>query len=199
MFRNHMSTYDVGDVMHIVVPVDVTNSSALEKRACHVLDDHSHSHPAHVANSCTWYNLWVDSDYVHQNMAITLTLVQHDTDEELWLKCLETCEEHAPVQQGGPLMLFLILQRVQDRSEQTLDVLKMRAAQLDISKLKGEDVEQAARLIKSTHRVLKSSSTDSRSYVPRDFVKTVMFVLQAQCTNIDAENANLRRKICKRK
>ena len=75
-------------------------------------------------------------------------------------------------------MLFLILQRIQDRSEQTLDVLKIRVAQLDISKLKGEDVEQAARLIKSTHRVLKSSSADSRSYVPRDFVKTVMFVLQ---------------------
>ena len=96
--------------MHIVVPVDVTNSSALEKRACHVLDDCSHLHPAHVANSCTWCNLWVDSDYVHQNMAITLTLVQHNTDEELWLKCLETYEECAPVQQGGPLMLFLILQ-----------------------------------------------------------------------------------------
>ena len=50
MFCNHMSTYDVGGIMHIVVPVDVTNSSALEKRACHVLDDHSHLHPVHVAN-----------------------------------------------------------------------------------------------------------------------------------------------------
>ena len=39
MFRNHMSACDIGDVMHIVVPLDVTNSSALEKRACHVLDD----------------------------------------------------------------------------------------------------------------------------------------------------------------
>ena len=39
MFRNHMSAHDIGDVMHIVVPLDVTNSSALEKRACHVLDD----------------------------------------------------------------------------------------------------------------------------------------------------------------
>ena len=54
MFRNHMSTYDIGDVMHIVVPVDVNNSSALEKRAYHVLDDYSHLHPVHVANSCTW-------------------------------------------------------------------------------------------------------------------------------------------------
>ena len=131
-----------------------------------------------VTQACVWCNLWVDSDNVHQNMAITLMLIQHHTKEELWLKCLETCEEHSPVQQGGPLMLFLILQRVQDRSEQTLDVLKTRVAQLDISKLKGEDVEQAVRLIKSMHRVLKSSSTDSRSYVPRDFVKTVMFVLQ---------------------
>ena len=36
----------------------------------------------------------------YQNMAITLTLVQHNTKEELWLKCLETCEECSPVQQG---------------------------------------------------------------------------------------------------
>ena len=70
-------------------------------------------------------------------------------------------------------MLFLVLQRIQDRSEQTLDALKMRVAQLDISKLKGEDVEQAVCLVKSTCRVLKSSSADSRSCVPRDFVKTV--------------------------
>ena len=75
-------------------------------------------------------------------------------------------------------MLFLVLQRIQDRSEQTLDVLKILAAQLDISELKGEDVEQAVRLIKSTCRVLKSSSADSRSCAPRDFVKTVMFALQ---------------------
>ena len=44
--------------------------------------------------------------------------------------------------------------------EQTLDVLKMRAAQLDISKLKGEDVEQAVRLIKSACRVLKMQFRD---------------------------------------
>ena len=75
-----------------------------------------------------------------------------NTDEELWLKCLETCEEHAPVQQGGPLVLVLILQRIQDRSEQTLDVLKTRVAQLDISELKGEDVEQTVRLVKSACR-----------------------------------------------
>ena len=79
------------------------------------------------------------------------------------MKCLETHDEHAPVQQGGPLMLHLILQRIQDRSEQTLDVLKIRVAQLDISKLKGEDVEQAVRLIKSTYRVLKSLASISSS------------------------------------
>ena len=39
-------------------------------------------------------------------------------------------------------MLFLVLQRIQDRSEQTLDARETRAAQLDISKFKGEDVEQ---------------------------------------------------------
>ena len=41
---------------------------------------------------------------------------------------------------------------IQDRSEQTLDVLKTRVAQLDVSELKGEDVEQAVRLVKSACR-----------------------------------------------
>ena len=186
MIRNHLTSYDIGDVMTIVAPVNVQTSSKLERRCFNVFDDYNHLHPVHVANSNTWYHLWAGPTYIRENMALTLSLIQHNTDEELWLKCLEKYEDFEPSQQGGPLMLILVLQRIQDRSEQTLDFLKKRVSNLNISKLKGEDVEQAVRLIKSTYKVLKCSSTEHRSYVPRDFTKVAFCVLQT--TTVDEFN-----------
>ena len=75
-------------------------------------------------------------------------------------------------------MLCLILRRIQDHSEQALEYLKRQVTQLKLSKLEGEDVEKAIRLLKSTLRALKNASTEDRSYVPLDFVKTIYKVLQ---------------------
>ena len=72
-------------------------------------------------------------------------------------------------------MAFLILQRIQNGSEQASDLLKGQITKLEISKIQGEDVEQVVSLIESTHRVLKCSSTKSRACVPQDFSKTVHF------------------------
>ena len=44
--------------------------------------------------------------------------------------------------------------------------------------MQGEDVEHAIRSIKSTCRVLKCSSTQTRSCVPLDFTKTVLKMFQ---------------------
>ena len=59
-----------------------------------------------------------------------------------------------------------------------LDHLKGEVARIDLSAHQGEDVEYAIRLIKSTYRVLKCSSTQTRSYVPLDFTKTVLKIFQ---------------------
>ena len=57
-------------------------------------------------------------------------------------------DEYVPVQQGGPLMLCLILHRIQNYSEQALSVLVMQLSSLRLSKIEGEDVEYAVRLIR---------------------------------------------------
>ena len=59
-------------------------------------------------------------------------------------------------------MWIIALHRIQDRSEQALDHLKGEVARIDLSAYQGEDVEYAIRLIKSTYRVLKCSSTQTR-------------------------------------
>ena len=111
-------------------------------------------------------------------MALTYTFFQNNTKDELWSKCLELYKEYNPIQQGGPLMAFLLLQRIQDSSKQALELLRNQVKALNISKLPGEDVEQAVSLVKSTYCVLQSSSAQTWSYLPTDFSKTVFRVFQ---------------------
>ena len=55
----------------IVVPIDVRNSPQLEPVAHDLFRDYSTLHPDVVANSCSWYNLWVTESYVKENMVYT--------------------------------------------------------------------------------------------------------------------------------
>ena len=175
---NHMVQYDIADCMYVVIPVDVMRSVTIEKTQYTVFEDYPRLHECHVANSCTWYNRWVTDEYVHENMVLTLNLLQNNTDESLWNKCYERYEEFEPMQQGGPLMAFLILKLIQDSSEKALEHLKAQLETLKISSIPGEDVEVAVSLIKATHRVLKCASSKTKSYVPSDFSRTVFVVFQ---------------------
>ena len=175
--KAHMISYDIVDVMTIVIPVDVRNEATLEKTSYDVFEDFSKLHAVHVANSNVWYNTWVSDSYVHDNMVLTLLFLQHNTDEGLWSRCWERYEEYSPVEQGGPLMAYLLLQSIQDSSDQALEHLTTQLKKLNVSKLPGEDIEQAVLLIKSTYRVLRSSSTGSRTYVPGEFIQMVYTIL----------------------
>ena len=178
MLRFHLGQCDIIDVMSIVLPVDVNQTSLLDEEYFDLLQDYQRLHPEIVANSCAWYNMWTADSYIRENMALTFMLLQNNTEGDLWSKCMELYEDYSPVQQGGPLMLCLISRRIQDHSEQALEYLKRQVAQLKLSKLEGEDVEQAIRLLESTLRALKNASTEDRSCVPLDFVKTIYRVLQ---------------------
>ena len=110
-------------------------------------------------------------------------MLQKNTEEGLWSKCLEDYEEFHPIQRGGPLMLFLILKRIQDTSESAFDAFKKQVRKLNISKIKGEDVDVAVSLIKSTYKILTGASTPERSYVPDDFNHTIDQTLANHSTN----------------
>ena len=171
--KAHMVSFDIIDVMTVVVPIDVSKEPTLEQSTYDIFEDLTKLRSVHVANSNVWYNTWVTDDYVHDNMVLTLLFLQHNTDESLWARCWERYEEYTAVEQGGPLMLYLLLRAIQDSSDQALEHLTTQLKNLNISKLPGEDIEQAVLLIKSTYRVLKSSSTSTRTYVPAEFIQLV--------------------------
>ena len=49
---------------------------------------------------------------------------------------------------------------------------------MKLSELEGEDVDVAISLLRSTYSALESASTPSRNYIPDDFPRTIMQVLQ---------------------
>ena len=159
--KSHMLLHDIYDVMCIVIPVDVLKTSTIETTKFDLFDNYNKLHIAHVTNSNVWYNTWIQEPYIRENMTLTYQCVQSNCDEALFLRCREQYDEFEPVQQGGPLLLLLVLKAIQDSLNQALEYLISQLKIFKISKLPGEDIEQAVTLIKSTYRVLKSSSTNN--------------------------------------
>ena len=69
MLPRQVSGYDIYDV--IVVPVNVRDQADLEREKCDLFDDH----PMHMANNCAWYNHWVTSQHISENMGLTFTFL----------------------------------------------------------------------------------------------------------------------------
>jgi len=191
--REHLFDFDMIDVFEIVLPKHVSRTPDLHDDRFDLFVDYAKLTSDIVANSCAWYNLWVNETYIRENMTYTLTLLKNNTEDSLWAKCLEDYDEFAFDQRGGPLMLFLILRRIRNHSETAIEHLKLKIKHLKISEIPGEDVDIAVSLIKSTYLVLQSCSTPDRNQVPDDFASTVLKVFQT--SSVPEFNACFKRKL----
>ena len=72
-------------------------------------------------------------------MKYSVDFLKNNTSDKLYLKCLETYDHFHPSQRGGPLMLYLILKKIQDNSESSLENLKDKVSGFKLSSLPGED------------------------------------------------------------
>ena len=91
--KAHLITHDVYEVCRIVVPLAVRQVDTLEEEIFDLFEDYHQLHAVLVANSNTWYNRWVENDYIRENMALIYTFLQHNTEESLWNRCLDLYEE----------------------------------------------------------------------------------------------------------
>lgn len=181
--REHMRLYDVFDVFMIVVPQDVANGADLVRHANgqYALDlfhNYARITTPMVANSNAWYTHWISDTFVHENLMYSLKALKSNTEPSLWNKCLEIYDEYPRHCQGGPLMLSILLTRIQNVSESAIANHLEKVSRLKISKLEGENVDEAISLIKTAHSILISASTPDQNFVPDDFPKTVLKVLQ---------------------
>lgn len=187
ILHNHMISYDIAETCIIVVPTDVERSPNLNNVTFDLFVDYPRLQDHMVANSCAYYNMWAADAFIGENMSLVLKLLQNNTDDHLWTKCLEKYEEFHPVQQGGALMLYLILRKIQDVSETAIQHLRTQLENMDISKVPGENVDIAVSLVKATNKTLLSASTSSHSFIPDDFPNTILKVFQT--TSVSDFNA----------
>lgn len=178
MIRQHCYTHDTNAVFTIVLPVSLQQTSKIRPQTFDLFRDYTNLHPTMIANSNAWYNTWVHSKSVRENLSLTFEMLQNNTEPGLWSKAFEDHEEFAPIQQGGPLVLYFILKRIMDVSEASIQYLQKRIKHLKLTDLNGENVDEAVSLIKSTVYALKQCSTDVRNYVPDDLRETVLKVFQ---------------------
>ena len=196
MLKAHVQNHDISDVFTIVIPNDLHQTGDLRQsadgspEAYDLFDDFSRIHVSMVTASNAWYHYWINEPYVKENMSYSYMMLQKNTDENLWQKCLEDYEEYHPIQRGGPLMLYLILRRIQDTSEAAMEALKTQIKKLKITSIQGENVDDAVSLIKSTYKILTGASTSDRSYIPDDFNHTVLKVFQT--TSVREFNLNFK-------
>ena len=178
VLKSHLIDYDMVDVFNIVVPVDVTRTDELESETYDLFLDYPRLHEDIVACSNLWFYNWLHESYIGENMNLSFTLLRNNTDDSTWLKCFEDYNDYPPAQQGGPLMLFLILKRIQNVSETALEHLKTKLKNFKIRDLPGEDVDVAVSLVKSTFSALEAASTPEHTYIPSDFSCNVFMLFQ---------------------
>lgn len=83
-------------------------------------------------------------------------------------------------------MFYFALRRIQNGSESAIENLKTRLKKMKISKIPGENVEEAISFIKSAYQVLVSASSETRNYIPDDLPKTILKIFQT--TSVKAFN-----------
>ena len=139
--------------------------------------------PDEVALSQLWLHYWAghdaDDTSFQDDQWVTMKYIENNTETELFNKCLEHLKEFPANAHGGPLLLALIQEQIQNSSEPAMKNLLSLVSTLKISKYPGEDVSKYVTVIRAVHSILLSASEASNLHFDQDnFVQTVVERLQ---------------------
>ena len=176
--EEHMFSCDMLDVCEIVIPRNPSRSPDLDTLRFDLLNDYPKLTVDLVANSNAWCNTWVKDSHIEENVNWVFKLLCNNAEQTLWDKCLGEHNEFTPAEQGGPLMLCLILRRIQNVSDTAITQSKAELAKAKLSDIEGEDVDTLVTNVRSLLKTLKATSSDTQDSVGHDFPKTVLLVLQ---------------------
>lgn len=186
MIKRHLRLYDIIDVFTVVFPLDKENgfdlSSEIRNTTMHAIDDASRLSVDLVAISCMWWNCCVDPEkcpWVRENMTISYSLLENNTDPSLWRKCIVEYDEYPISCQGGPLMFSIINRHMMNTSEQAIIRVRDTLKTLRIKDLPNEDVDVAVSHIKTVHSLLEANSSDEMNFVPTDLPEQVLTILSS--------------------
>jgi hypothetical protein len=139
--------FDLHDVMTIVLydpsdPYTVTTSN--------LYNEYMNLTSKQVALSNQWYNTYPDhptNPWFRDNLVYLLDQLSSNCEPSFLQQCLDLYEGFEPVQQGGPLLYWIIQHQLMSTSRLAVDRLTHQITNLKISNIPGENVDTAIALI----------------------------------------------------
>lgn len=178
--RSHHATFDMTDVFTVLIldPVDPTNLL----RTVDLYKDYGNVTEKEVAKSNCFYATRVVGDNAKlfsQNLQLTHKHLVNNTDPELVTKVNETYSEYPPAERGGPLFFKIMMDKLQNNSEDAATYLISVVKNLKITDYDGENVNTVVGLIRGAHnRLLNLKSKTQKSLLPEDFAETLLQIFQ---------------------
>ena len=112
---------------------------------------------AQVRASCKYYNRHDDEVYALVNM-LAIDLIMNNLKAELKKKVEVSQEQVTPQERGGALAFYLVRKAVVRASHKHVDTIKKAIENYDISKLAGENIDEAVRVLRNSVSVLEAAN-----------------------------------------
>jgi hypothetical protein len=120
-----------------------------------------------------------DAKLFSQNLQLTYKHLVHNTEDDLVTKVNETYSEYPTAERGGPLFFKIMMDKLQNNSEDAATYLISVVKNLKITDYDGENVDNVVSLVRGAHkRLLNLKSRTQKSLLPDDFAETLLQVFQ---------------------
>ncbi len=176
--RTHHHKYDMHDVFTIVKPdPDVSKFQFVD-----LYKDYTQVTEAEVAASNEWYaTMTADPENLiyRQNLKLTQEHLANNAEDGLVAKIKETYDTYPMEQRGGPLFYKLMMDILQNNSEEATTYLVTTVKNINIQTYEGENINKVVSHIRGAVSRLSNMKTKSgKSALPDDLVESLLKVFQ---------------------
>lgn len=187
--QRHHEMYDLHDVMKIVFydekdPYNITKTVNLYDEFVNVTSQQ-------VAASNKWYMTIPDASvcpWFRDNLTYLFDQLCSNCEPSFLVNCLDQYDGFDESEQGGPLLYWIIQQKLMNSSRTAVERLIQSVKGLNISEIEGENIETAVAQIRGAYRRLKliKDPVTGVCSLPTDFDKIVTKIFRT--TTITAFN-----------
>jgi hypothetical protein len=176
--RAHHHKYDMHDVFTIVKP----DTDPTKFKFVNLYADYAQVTEAEVAASNEWYATMTedpDNTWFVQNLKVTHEHLANNAEDRLVTKINETYYMYPFEQRGGPLFFKIMLDLLQNNSDDTATYLINVIKNLKITDFDGEDINKVVSLIRgAVSRLGNLKMKSGLRALPEDFAEILLKVFK---------------------
>jgi hypothetical protein len=199
--KRNLAKYDLLDVYTIVFPKEncfidgsndlglleeeVTMEGTKQNKSRTLFEHYLHLTPEQVAASSRYYSIFMPEEQLyHQDLDWSLAYYEKNVESKLFSKVYGTMLQYESDEQGGPLFLKLLLDRVSTSGDSSLKVLIRSIKDYSVKKdCKGEDIDTVVGLFTA---IIDNIHSLNNGELPTDTVYNLLNLFQT--TSVDDFN-----------